>query len=160
MGGVARDRQAFRARPMIPTFPRLPLATLALLGVAAVCEPGCHGSPATSRRDGDRATAEAEAKAQEATITSAEVSPTADAGATSGEMAAAFRLEQSDYRGRLQRALDQLDTAILRASRSRELRARRRVLKADLEAVDRGTEQDWATLRTKLERDLVPPDSP
>ena len=41
-----------------------------------------------------------------------------------------------------------------RESRTAALRARRDLLKGDLVAVDRSTEQDWATLRTKVERDL------
>ena len=138
-----------------------------LMGVLCVAGLGvdCHRRSAGARRESDRATAAAEAMAQQATITSAEV----DASATSGgdETSAAFRLEQSDYRRRLQVALDQLDRAVLRSGRSRadaapsgrhvhELRSRRALLRSDLEAVDRSTEQDWATLRTKLERDLDP----
>ena len=81
-------------------------------------------------------------------------------------MVAAFRLEQSDYRARLEAALNQLDKAVARASpngprhgsagESRAAGAPRaaRASQADLEAVDRSTEQDWATLRTKIERDL------
>jgi hypothetical protein len=84
------------------------------------------------------------------------------ASRANGETIAAFRLEQSDYRGRLRRALDRLDDALgqLPASaspsdaRTGDLRARRDLLKADLDAVDRSTEPDWATLRTKEERDL------
>jgi hypothetical protein len=136
-----------------PTSTALALA-IAVLGV------GCHGRSASARHESDRATAEAEAKAQEVTLTSAELeSPAADARSsarTTGddEMNAAFRLEQSDYRSRLQVALDQLDRAVLRTRPSRDLRTHRALLKADLDAVERSTEQDWATLRTKLERDL------
>ncbi|GAC1561919.1 MAG: hypothetical protein NVS3B10_19490 [Polyangiales bacterium] len=77
-------------------------------------------------------------------------------------MEAAFRLEQSDYRNRLEHALDLLDGEVARThkngaatgSRATALRARRALLTSDLAAVDRSTEQDWATLRTKVERDL------
>jgi C4-dicarboxylate-specific signal transduction histidine kinase len=139
---------------MLSTRTRL-LATLALLsalGVAA-SQAGCRGRSAAARRDADRATAEAETRAQEATITRAQL--TAHGTTDDDEMSAAFYLEQSDYRSRLQVALDQLDRAIGH-HRSRDLRARRRLLKGDLEAVERSTQQDWATLRTKLERDLAP----
>jgi hypothetical protein len=135
-------------------------AFLGVLGIAASFPIGCRGRSATARRDDDLATSEAEAKAkaQEVTITGAELAPRASEAtaqaARDEEMTAAFRLEQSDYRGRLQMALDQLDRAILH-SRSGDLRARRRLLKADLEAIDRCTEHDWATLRPKLERDLA-----
>jgi hypothetical protein len=140
------------------------LAFAAGLGVVGA---GCHKDSDVKRRASDEATAEAEQKAQEASLTSATVEA-ADAAQQAdeealrarGEMIAAFRLEQSDYRGRLQHALDQLDKALVRSRASRgdvrvtELRARRDLLKADLDAVARATEPDWATLRTKVERDL------
>jgi uncharacterized protein involved in exopolysaccharide biosynthesis len=129
----------------------------------------CHDdeSPA-ARRASAQATAQAEERAQEATLTSATLEPRDDAEQVSdealrakSEMLTAFRLEQADYRGRLQRSLDQLDGEVLHARGARrsdgrihDLRARRDLLKADLQAVDRSTEPDWATLRTKVERDL------
>ena len=141
--------------------------SVAALGVLAVAVSvvGCHGRSASVRREGDLATAEAEAKAHEVTLTSAELDssgrptglpPSGASSAADNEMNAAFRLEQSDYRARLLVRLDQLDRAVLRARPGSDLRARRALLKSDLDAVNRSTEQDWATLRTKLERDLGP----
>ncbi len=114
-------------------------------------------------------TADAEEKAQEASLTSATLETKDDsreardeAQRARGEMVAAFHLEQVDYRARLQHTLDILDHEVAhprrggaqRESRVADLRARRDLLKGDLVAVDRSTEQDWATLRTKVERDL------
>ncbi len=139
---------------------------LAALGPAMV---GCHGSSETARAKAEQATAKAEEQAQEASLTSATLDAKdqqreagEEAQRARGEMIAAFRLEQSDYRGRLQQALDLLDGELVHAHRTGEahngasdLRARRALLKADLVAVDRSTEQDWATLRTKVEHDLA-----
>ena len=155
---LARDRHVEVSSSMF--FARSPLCSPSIVIVGAlavaVAGAGCHGRSASVRRASDQATAEAEAKAQETTITSAELDQTAAGARTTGddEMNAAFRLERSDYRERLQVALDQLDRAVLRTRPSRDLRTRRAVLKSDLDAIERSTEQDWATLRTKLERDL------
>jgi hypothetical protein len=162
---LARDRQCVSSIVMRSTPFLLALVVAAGLGPFGA---GCHNESAAARRASDRATAEAEERAQEASLTSATFEPHADAEEASdealrakGETIAAFRLEQSDYRGRLQRSLDQLDGEVLHArgarfreARIRDLRARRDLLKADLQAVDRSTAQDWATLRTKVERDL------
>jgi hypothetical protein len=146
------------------------VAAFALAAMGAVTT-GCHRSPSdAARRESEQATAEVEAKAHEASLTSATLEPQIDGARAAGdeatrargEVIAAFRLEQSDYRGRLQSALDLLDGEVTRARRAGEqrsvragdLRARRALLKADLVSVDRSTEQDWATLRTKVERDL------
>ena len=145
--------------------PLLLALTLAALGLAT----GCHERSDAARRQAAQATAEAEEKAQEASLTSAMVETKDeareagdDAQRARGEMVAAFHLEQADYRARLQHTLDLLDHAVARPrrggaqpeSRAAELRSRRDLLKADLVAVDRSTEQDWATLRTRVERDL------
>ncbi len=144
------------------------VTALGALGSAAGV--GCR-SPSradAARRQSDEATAEAEEKAQEATLTSAtiEVKDEArqsadDALRAKGELIAAFRLEQSDYRGRIQRALDGLDKEIsgvrlasARRGGLRDLQARRDLLKSDLDLVERNTEPDWATTRIKLDRDL------
>ena len=145
---------------------------LALALAALVAGSGCRGTSSDAARLQDaRATAEAEEKAQETSLTSATLESKDEARQGSdealrarGEMIAAFQLEQSDYRTRLQHALDLLDREVVhprhggpqreRESRARDLRARRDLLKGDLVAVDRSTEQDWATLRTKVERDL------
>lgn len=142
------------------------VATPLLLAVLAM---GCRDGEA-ERRAAAQATADAEEKAQEATLTSAMIDENSADRAqeeneatlrANSEMVAAFRLEQSDFRGRLERSLDTLDKEILRArtahlgdARLRDLRARRDLLKADLDAVNRSTEPDWATLRTKVDRDL------
>jgi hypothetical protein len=144
-------------------------AGLVLLGSACRKD---EADVAQQRRASDRATeaAEKEAQSQETSLTSATVEAKKaqaadDALHEGGEVLAAFQLEQSDYRGRLQQALDALDAAIHHTAnetisrgagegRSRDLRARRDLLKADLDAVNRSTEPDWATLRTKVERDL------
>ncbi len=146
---------------------------LALAAPAGLSMVGCHRSSDAARRQSEQATAEAEEKAQEASLTSAALEAKdeareagEEAQRANGEMIAAFRLEQSDYRGRLQRALDLLDGEMVRVRRpgdlggaqvprrASDLQARRLMLKADLVAVDRSTEQDWATLRAKVERDL------
>lgn len=141
---------------------------IAALGAATT---GCHRTLSDAdRQKAEQATAEAEEKAQEASLTSAAVEPPADeareagdeATRARGEVIAAFRLEQADFRARLQHALDLLDGEVTRAgrageqrsARSADLRARRALLKTDLVSVDRSTEQDWATLRTRVERDL------
>lgn len=165
----------FRSRPS--SF----VVSTALAVCVGVLGAGCDRRSDAERRASERATANAEEIAQETTITSAAfdadggsaeersqgaAAGDADAQRARGEMVAAFRLEQSDYRARLEGALNQLDKAVARAkpngarhgtageARTRELRERRARLKADLEAVDRSTEQDWATLRTRIERDL------
>jgi hypothetical protein len=133
---------------------------------------GCHRTTTEAeRRASEQATAAAEEIAQEASLTSATLETEEqqlarekadEAARANSETIAAFQLEQADFRRRLQRALDVLDkeiahprgTATRRDARVRELRGRRDLLKADLQAVDRSTDQDWATLRTKVERDL------
>jgi hypothetical protein len=136
----------------------------AIVLAAAVIVAGCREREA-GRRDAAEATAAAEQIASEGTLTSATVeipggSP--DEERARGETIAAFQLEQADHRARLQRALDALDKDVVlvrkngvhRDVRLRELRVRRALLKGDLDAVDRSTEPDWATLRTKVDRDL------
>lgn len=144
---------------------------LAITALGALGSVGCRNPSRAdaARRLSDEATAEAEEKAQEATLTSAtmEVKDEArqsadDALRAKGELIAAFRLEQSDYRGRIQRALDGLDKEIARirlasarrGAALRDLQARRDLLKSDLDLVERSTEPDWATTRIKLDRDL------
>ena len=126
---------------------------------------GCDRDADRGRRASAQATAEAEENAAEVTLTAATVE-SKDALADQAlraqdEVVAAFRLEQMDYRTQLETALDTLDHRIARTrlvARERhpsDLKARRALLKADLTALDRATEQDWATLRTRLERDLA-----
>ena len=137
---------------------------LVILGVAAVSS-ACRNTDA-ERRASAQATATAEGIAQLTTVTSATFDEArasdADAQRARAEIIAAFQLERADYRARLRSALDALDTALGRArqagarradTRAEELRARS-LLREDLEAVGRCTEPDWATLRTKLDRDL------
>jgi hypothetical protein len=131
-------------------------APIAFLFMAAALAGGCHDDREAERRESARATATAEQMASEGTLTSATVEKPASSAETErarGEIVAAFQLEQADYRGRLRRALDALDKE---AGRGRP-GDRRALLKADLDAVDRATEQDWATLRTKVDRDLAHP---
>lgn len=148
---------------------RSPLV-LAMTLSALVLATGCHASSDdAARRQAARATAQAEEKAQEASLTSATLVTKGEAREAGeeaqrarGEMVAAFHLEQADYRARLQHTLDLLDHEVSRPhrggaqreSRSADLRARRDLLKGDLVVLDRSTEQDWATLRTRVERDL------
>jgi hypothetical protein len=151
--------------------PRISLLAVFALAALGAATTGCHRSTSdTERQKAVQATAEAEEKAQEGSLTSAAIEPPADeareagdeATRARGEVIAAFHLEQADYRGRLQRALDRLDGEVTRArragdqrsARSGDLGARRALLKTDLVSVDRSTEQDWATLRTRVERDL------
>jgi hypothetical protein len=121
---------------------------------------GCQDREA-ARRESAKATATAEQIASGETLTSATVERwQGDADGGRDPLSAAFRLEQADYRLRLQRALDRLDAELAHGKEPRdevwleELRERRSLLKADLEAVDRSTHQDWATLRTKVDQDL------
>ena len=147
--------------------------------VAAV--PACRRETERDRRAAAEATAAAEQRAQEATLTGAAVELAregrdadqaghagagAEAEVAKAESATAFQLEQSDFRERLRGALDGLDAAAdkVRASGARradgrlgDLRTRRSLLKGDLELLERSTEQDWATTRTKLARDLDTP---
>lgn len=149
-------------------------ALLVAVIAAASAAAGCTKGADAARRQSEEATAEAEERAQEATLTSAtfEAKEEAkkandDALRAKGEMIAAFRLEQSDYRGRIARALDALDKEIAhpRASQAgrpgakhgspEAYRARRDLLKTDLDLLERSTEPDWATTRSKLDRDLA-----
>ena len=148
---------------------RLSIVAAALLATATLVF-GCRNAREAERREADKATASAEENARESTLTCATLEPSApDARANDeaalrarNEVIAAFRLEQADFRNRLQHALEALDTEILRARRASrrnearlaDLRARRDLLKSDLEAVNRSIEPDWATLRTKVDRDL------
>lgn len=148
------------------SFTLVGLVAAALSAVGAV---GCGRTTDADRRASAKATAAAEDIAQEASLTSATLDATAGAEATSDrasrandEVNAAFRLEQSDYRRRLRHALDRLDTELAPAraparrseQRLQDLKARRELLRADLDAVNRSTEQDWATVRTKVAGDL------
>jgi len=142
----------------------------AILVLAVVLVSGCRNGKEEERRRAEQATAEAEEKAREATLTSARLEAKDDASAkeeaaqrANGETLGAFRLEQADFRKRLQRSLGSIEGEMLEVHRAGgeaaaaklgELRARRDLLKSDLEAVDRSVEPDWATLRTKVERDL------
>jgi hypothetical protein len=118
---------------------------------------GCRRTDA-ERRESEKATAAAEERAEAATLTSATLEPDTSARV---EAIAAFRHEQADYGARLQLALDVLDKDLAharhggrRTEKLRDLRARRELLKGDLDLVNRSTGQDWATTRTKLDRDL------
>ena len=80
--------------------------------VAVALALGCHEHREVERRESAQATMTAEQMASEGTLTSATVErrePPAEAERVREEAVAAFRLEQSDYRLRLQRALDALD---------------------------------------------------
>lgn len=116
---------------------------------------GCRTS-AAERRASQRATAEAEEKASETTLTSAAIEP---AGETLTDVDSALREQQSDYKKRLSEALDALDARRAQAKRRGEahvklLDARRDVLKHDLESVDRTSDQEWAALKARIDRDL------
>lgn len=142
---------------------------LFLVLVVSALESGCRSRREAERQDGDQATAEAEEQAREVTLTGATLDAKDDARAAdesarraTDEVVGAFRLEQADYRKRLQRAIGSIESREMSADgtdkkasdTTRELRIRRDLLKSDLEALDRSTEPDWATLRNKIERDL------
>jgi hypothetical protein len=156
-------------RPLPPLSPRSRASRVAATFALAVLAPHCRpGTTEAERRASEAATAAAEDIARESTLTSATLAVGSEGEADDGALesraqATAFVLEQSDYRSRLQQALDRLDGAIAAerrgspradSMRGRELRARRALLKDDLDAVRRATTQDWATLRRKVERDL------
>jgi hypothetical protein len=138
------------------------LAPLALAS-AALFAMGCGRSDA-ERQQQVQATAAAEATAGQASLTSATLAAPTDDDAVdaSSEMIATFRLEQADYRGRLQHGIDGVEQASASthhvgagdSARLRDLQARRDLLKADLDALERSTESDWAPTRAKIERDL------
>lgn len=137
---------------------RLPLAALAVVGA-------CRTSAEEKQR---QATAAAEEEARETTLTSATIDADAGAGANGDALRArseaivAFRREQSEYRARIRERLDATDRALARARTKHgagdvsDLEATRGDLASDLEAIDRSTEEDWATLRPRLDRALAP----
>lgn len=135
---------------------RLPLAALALVGA-------CRTSAEQKQRE---ATEAAEEGARETTLTSGTIE--VDAGATGDALRArseaivAFRREQSEYRAKIRERLDDVEQELGRARakhRGRvvsDLEATRADLASDLQAIDRSTEADWATLRPRLDRALAP----
>jgi hypothetical protein len=145
---------------------RGPSLVIALLlgSMTQLALPGCRES-AEDRREAARATAEAEQAASQTTLTSAtidskdETEAEGEALREQAEAIVALRLSQRDYRAKLQGALDELD-AKRREAKQRgaahvaALDARRAVLKQDLRSLDRTTDQEWAALKAKIDRDL------
>jgi hypothetical protein len=134
----------------------MPMRTLAL-GCALVAF-GCR-KPDRERQ----ATAHTERIAQETTITSGDLSANdaADDEALRdrAEALAAFRREQLDMRRTLQRRIDRLDDEVAakhpeQPEKVTALTARRQLLKADMDSLDRSTEDDWPALETKIDRDI------
>lgn len=100
---------------------------------------------------------------------------------------AALRHEQLDYRARVQKEIDRIDERIgdvrqtiegvkgkkkssaegrgERGSPKEEARAsglhqRREMLRADMDAIDRSTGEDWPTVKARLDKDLKPVGDP
>lgn len=116
---------------------------------------GCRRS-AAEQRAADRATAEAEERASETRITSAPIMAGEGVRAAVGD---ALHAQQLEYRERLQRALDALDARRAEAKRRsaahlKLLDGRREVLKHHLDALDGTTDEDWAALKARIDRDL------
>jgi hypothetical protein len=144
---VARDRQK---EPF--TFMQKGTFILAFTAILAAT------SSCRTRTEQDRrATEEAEAKAQASTTTL--TSATVDASEDDAEHVM-LRREQLVYRARLEVALDALDHALLkarthaRAGKIKELQGRRETLKHHVDAIDRSTAQDWASVKAAIDRDL------
>ena len=138
---------------------RITRLELLVATIALSLASGCRENAEAERRESARANATAEAIAQKTSVTSIS-SATCDE-VDEGKIVAAFQLEQGDYRARLRTALDALDKDVARArppgrhdDAVKALRDHRLLLKVDLDAVDRSTELDWATLRAKVDRDL------
>lgn len=140
------------------------LSAAVVLLVVAAAGSGCRGRKEAEREEARQATAEAEEKAREATLTGAKLEAQEDARAAdetarraNTEIVSAFRLEQADFRKRLLNAIVTLESMEKQSDAqapSGDVRAHRDLLKSDLDALDRSIEPDWATLRTKIERDL------
>ena len=129
----------------------------------------------TELREAQAATEEAEQQASQTTITSGEL-PSGGAEDEAAEEArvareralreraeaiTTARNEQLAYRGKLQAALDQLDANRREAKKRghgsvhvKAVDARRELLKHDLDALDRTTDTEWASLKAKIDRDL------
>lgn len=150
--------------------------------MTALLAGGCRKSSEEQRREAQKATAEAEEQASQVsqtTITNAEIGasdgPRTEEGRTEAaeeareararalrehaEAITSARNEQLEYRGKLQLALDGLDAKRRDAKKRghvhvKAIDARREVLKHDLDALDRSTDTEWASLKSKIERDL------
>jgi len=126
----------------------------------ALVSGACRKSAAEERREADQATMEAEQKASETSLTSAEVGEAQDrALREQAEAITTARNEQLEYRGKLQAALDELDVKRREAKKRgpsyvKGVDARREVLKHHLDALDRTTDTEWAALKAKIDRDL------
>lgn len=142
------------------------VSVFVVASLASACRPNAEQKQSAAAR----ATAEAEERASQTTITSGVVDDAADASITGdddairakAEAIAAFRSEEAEYRGKLQAEIDRLDHRIGESKKKgrsapvpRDLETRREILLKDLASIDRSTEQDWATLRPKLDRDLT-----
>jgi hypothetical protein len=139
--------------------------------VTALSSGACRKSSEEQRREAQSATEEAEQKASQTTITNAEIDATKTDEATEeareareralrehAEAITTARNEQLEYRGKLQQALDQLDAkrgeAKKRGQGHKVIDAHREVLKHDLDALDRTTDTEWASMKAKIDRDL------
>lgn len=141
--------------------------------VTALSGGACRKSSEEQQREARKATAEAEQQASQVsqtTITSGELSPDDDATEEArvareralreqAEAITTARNEQLESRGNLQSALDHLDKKRREAKKRgasyvKAIDARREVLKQDLDALDRTTDTEWASLKAKIDRDL------
>lgn len=148
-------------------FLTLSVVATALSGTA------CRKSSEEQQREAQKATEEAEQKASQVsqtTITSGEIAGDDDSSEEvrvareralreQAEAITTARNEQLEYRTNLQSALDRLDKKRLEAkkrgaSHVKAIDARREVLKQDLDALDRTTDPQWASLKAKIDRDL------
>lgn len=136
----------------MPPHGRRPSIALIVAGtlVAALAAVGCGRGSEASRE----ATAEAEQRAQETTITGGAIEVDERVLRERAASLAAFRREQNEYRAKLQAELDALDDVAAAAPGDPAVDARREGLKRHLDALERATEPTWATLRSAIDRDL------
>jgi hypothetical protein len=127
------------------------------MSIATIVLPGACRSSVEQRR----ATAQAEEPASKTTVTSVTIEEASTRGGAVSSVT--FRTEQAEYRRKLRAEIDRLDRLVSAARPSKgraattalDLEARRDALVGDLAWLDRITQQDGATLRPKLDRDLA-----
>lgn len=169
-GGISRDLEWHRIGKKKIGLMRSKVAVLAALSLLVLAS-GCR-----RREAEERANAQAEHIAQETTLTSGEIERDEGTDETLRKRAedlAAFRRDQIEIQGQLQKDIDHIDAEVasLRSAieargpaashddsaRLHALLGRRELLKQDLDAMDRSTADDWPRLKSRISHDLAPP---
>lgn len=148
------------------------VVSVVVTALASVGSVACRKSSEEQLREAQKATEEAEQKASQTTITSAEIEPAKQSEAEDearvardralrehAEAITAARNEQLAYRAKLQAALDKLDVQRHGAKTRghvhvKAIDGKREVLKHHLDSLDRTTDTEWASLKAKIDRDL------